>query len=45
LATSQERFVTWTFDRPQVVRVDGERWGSARVVTVTVRPDALIVHA
>jgi hypothetical protein len=45
LALTQLSTVTWTFDRATPVRVDGVRWGSARSVSVTVMPDALVVHA
>ena len=45
LAVAQAATVSWTFDRPQPVRVDGIRWGTARSITVTVWPDALIVYA
>jgi hypothetical protein len=45
LSMSQTATVSWTFDRAVPVRVDGERWGSARTVTVTVAPDALVVYA
>ena len=45
LSIAQTSTVEWTFDRPMPIEVDGERWGSARSVTVTVAPDALVVHA
>jgi hypothetical protein len=45
LSMTQTAAVSWTFDRALPVTVDGERWGSATTVTVTVLPDALVVHA
>jgi hypothetical protein len=37
------RSETLSWDRPMPIWLDGQRWGSARSVTVTVEPDALTV--
>jgi hypothetical protein len=45
ITTSQVAAVSWTFAEPVTVRVDGRRWCTARSVTITVEPDALVVYA
>jgi hypothetical protein len=45
LSMTQTATVEWTFGRPMPLEIDGVAWGRARVVTVTVAPDALVVYA
>lgn len=44
ITTRTARHETWSFDRPHGVWIDGERFGQATAVTVTVRPDAFTLH-
>ena len=43
--TRPVRTASWSFRVPKSILVDGRRIGSARVVEVTVAPDAAVVHA
>ncbi|MEQ1872358.1 MAG: hypothetical protein ABL953_01420 [Ilumatobacteraceae bacterium] len=45
LTTRQVTDYSLTFKRPLVIWVDGERWGSAAELQITVEPDALTVYA
>lgn len=45
IASRQTPGTTVRFDRPLTLWVDGERWLEATEVSITVEPDALIVHA
>lgn len=45
LTTRQVTDYSLTFARPLVIWVDGERWGTAAELQITVEPDALTVYA
>jgi len=45
LSTRQVADYSLTFGRPLVIWVDGERWGTAAELQITVQPDALTVYA
>lgn len=45
LSARQVSECSLTFERPLTVWVDGQRWGRATEIRVTVEPDALVVYA
>lgn len=45
IATRSIRAESWTFERPLEVLADGRRIGRASALSVTVIPDAALVHA